>query len=90
MEFISAEHTPRNLLLRAVKPVGADRHTSRTPAQTRQLLEEYDALKAFWGGVSPHLETLVAPERTVVRERYTSAEPWLPRGQRHWRGGGDP
>jgi hypothetical protein len=53
IEFVSSEHTGRNLMLRAV------RRPHRTPAQAD--LAEYQALKAYWG-VTPHLETLLAPE----------------------------
>ena len=53
IEFVSSEHTGRNLMLRAVRrPQGA-------PAQADYA--EYQSLKAYWG-VTPHLETLLAPE----------------------------
>ncbi len=46
IEFIAAEHTDRNLMIRAVKrPEGKD----------LKALEEYLALKTFWG-VNPYLE----------------------------------
>lgn len=52
VEFVSTEHTPRNLLIRAVKapPLPA--------AALRQAAAEYVALKEFWG-VVPHLEALL-------------------------------
>ncbi|RME48643.1 MAG: SAM-dependent methyltransferase [Caldilineae bacterium] len=49
VEFIATEHTPRNLMIRAVQ-------TAR-PAGP-QFLAEYEALKAAWG-VTPYLETLL-------------------------------
>ncbi len=50
VEFISTEHTARNLMIRAVKIDAAD-----IPAP---FLAEYRAMKTFWG-VTPHLETLL-------------------------------
>jgi hypothetical protein len=49
VEFISSAHTGRNLLIRAIR---------RTEPGDAQFVEEYRALKAFWG-VTPHLETLL-------------------------------
>lgn len=73
VEFTSAEHTPRNLLLRAVRMKGG--HVPdfglELPNQElhlrRQLLREYDDLKAFWGGVTPHLEVLLEQEIRQMR-----------------------
>ncbi len=48
IEFISNEHTGRNLLIRAVRRGGS----------TADFAQEYAALKAFWG-VTPYLETLL-------------------------------
>jgi hypothetical protein len=49
VQFVDSEHTPRNLMIRAVK----------TGALTSpKLLAEYQALKTFWG-VTPYLETLL-------------------------------
>ena len=48
MQFVSAEYTPRNTLLRAVRG-GGDAATAR---------QEYDAMVAQWG-VTPHLQTLL-------------------------------
>jgi SAM-dependent methyltransferase len=48
MQFVSAEYTPRNTLLRAVRG-GGDATTAR---------QEYDAMVAEWG-VTPHLQTLL-------------------------------
>jgi SAM-dependent methyltransferase len=47
IEFVAAEHTDRNLMIRAVK---------RGAAGDPQAEAEYQALKAFWG-VTPYLET---------------------------------
>lgn len=66
VEFVSTEHTPRNILIRSVKPAGGS--AGLTAAQQQQLqqqreqaIEEYVALKEFWG-VTPHLEELLAAE----------------------------
>jgi SAM-dependent methyltransferase len=49
VEFVSPEHTDRNLMIRAV----------RQPAiPTRHAAREYQELKAFWG-VTPYLERLL-------------------------------
>ena len=49
IEFVAAEHTAKNLMIRAVK--GA-------PAGDPQIVREYDDLKRFWG-VTPYIETLL-------------------------------
>lgn len=49
IEFISSEHTGRNLMIRAVK---------KTEPGEAQFVQEYAALKAYWG-VTPYLETLL-------------------------------
>lgn len=49
VEFVPTEHTPRNLMIRAVKT---------TAPGDAKFLAEYRALKAFWG-VTPHLEKLL-------------------------------
>ena len=52
LEFVAVEHTPKNLMIRAVlvnaPPLGA-------------LVDEYVALKAYWG-VTPYLEELLGEE----------------------------
>ncbi len=54
-EFISTEHTARNLMIRAVRSV--------SPGD-RQFVEEYLALKSFWG-VTPYLEELLGSALTA-------------------------
>ena len=49
VQFVASEHTDRNLMIRAVK---------RTVPGERAFVEEYLALKAFWG-VTPYLEILL-------------------------------
>lgn len=49
VEFVAPEHTDKNLMIRAVKRPNLD---------NAAFLEEYNALKAFWG-VVPYLERLV-------------------------------
>ena len=46
IEFIAAEHTDRNLMIRAIK---------RREGKDSKAVEEYLALKSFWG-VTPYLE----------------------------------
>ena len=54
LEFVEGEHTPKNLLLRAVKrPAGAAAAKSSEAARA-----EYEAFRDFWH-VSPKLERLV-------------------------------
>lgn len=50
VEFVSSEHTDRNLMIRAVKRTkkGGD----------KKLMQEYNDLKNFWG-VTPYLEKLL-------------------------------
>ena len=64
VEFVSSEHTPRNLLIRAVRM----RHAARQAGQERELLQQYDGLKALWG-VTPFLEGPLALELQAVRDR---------------------
>ena len=63
VEFVSSEHTDRNLLLRAVR---------RDAAPEPRMVEEYQALKRFWN-VTPYLETLLQREATSrhMRSRIT-------------------
>lgn len=54
IEFVSSEHTDRNLMIRAVR---------RAPPGEPPFAQEYADLKRFWG-VTPYLETLLG-ERLV-------------------------
>ncbi len=56
LEFVAVEHTPKNLMIRAVR-TGAP----PTPA----LVAEYRALKEYWG-VTPYLEELLSSELDLV------------------------
>lgn len=58
MEFVAVEHTPKNLMIRAV-------YTGSKPSAT--LIDEYQQLKSYWG-VTPYLETLIRDilDSTVV------------------------
>lgn len=49
VEFVSPEHTDKNLMIRAVK---------RGQQDTPQFIQEYLDLKRYWG-VTPYLETLL-------------------------------
>jgi SAM-dependent methyltransferase len=49
LEFIETEHTPKNLLIRAVKRPGSHPNTNAT----------YEAFKAFWN-VDPHIDHAMA------------------------------
>jgi hypothetical protein len=57
VEFVSDQHTPRNLMLRAVR-TGA--------APTAADLEDYDGLVGDWS-VTPALATRIAPEVAAAR-----------------------
>lgn len=57
VEFVSTEHTPRNLLVRAVKQSA---HSMPSSAEVARLRSEYNELKEYWG-VTPHLEMLLQP-----------------------------
>jgi SAM-dependent methyltransferase len=52
VEFVDTEHTPKNILIRALK--------TAQPGEAR-FVSEYQDLKRFWS-VTPHLETLLADE----------------------------
>ncbi|HEX4609293.1 MAG TPA: methyltransferase [Urbifossiella sp.] len=59
VEFVSPEHTARNLMIRAVRGL---------PPGDPAFVAEYRALCAFWG-VTPYLETALGePFRRLVRE----------------------
>ncbi len=57
VEFVSTEHTGKNLLIRAVK--------MSKPRKNQQIIEEYRALKQFWQ-VTPYLEQLLEKEMAEV------------------------
>lgn len=59
VEFISSEHTGRNLMIRAVK---------RTAPGEAEFVKEYADLKAFWG-VTPYLETLIQRELDAASDK---------------------
>ncbi len=62
VEFVSPEHTARNLMIRAVRGL---------PAGEPAFVAEYRALCRFWG-VVPYLETALGdPFRRLVREEPT-------------------
>jgi hypothetical protein len=61
VEFVSSEHSGRNLLIRAVRRGAAGAPDSRAGRQRRRLAADYDALKALWG-VTPYLESLLGPD----------------------------
>ncbi|MDX1993314.1 MAG: SAM-dependent methyltransferase [bacterium] len=57
IEFISAEHTDRNLMIRAV----LREHLQHYAADNAEFIREYQALKDFWG-VVPYIERLLGKE----------------------------
>lgn len=58
VQFVASEHTPKNLMIRAIK--------TGTPANPKYTAE-YQRLKEFWG-VTPHLETLLGEQlRKIVK-----------------------
>lgn len=58
MEFIDTEHTPKNILIRAIKK------DSRNAEYEKTVRESYSALKKFFG-VEPLLETLLRDEQLL-------------------------
>jgi hypothetical protein len=56
MQFVSPEHTPKNLLLRAVRK-GEPGH--------QPSIAEYQAMRDYWQ-VTPYLHQLLAAELTAV------------------------
>ncbi|WP_420627334.1 hypothetical protein [Candidatus Leptofilum sp.] len=57
MEFISPDHTPKNLLLRAVKKGDSGGETAPS-ANSGQAMAEYTQLQQFWQ-VEPYLNQLL-------------------------------
>lgn len=58
IEFISAEHTDKNLMIRAVKRASSDKDRAR-------YVQEYLDLKRFWS-VTPYIETLLGEPFTKL------------------------
>lgn len=58
VQFIEAEHTPKNLMIRAIKG---------TPTFEARYLEEYREMKRFWS-VTPYLEMLLVRYRPELAE----------------------
>lgn len=56
VQFVSDAHTPKNLMIRAVKGDGAG---------SAKAARDYQQLKAYWG-VTPYLETLVGDEAATL------------------------
>jgi hypothetical protein len=56
IQFVAPEHTPKNLLLRAVR---------KTEPGSEQALKEYRQLRDFWS-VSPYLEKLLSEELRLI------------------------
>ncbi len=56
VQFVSAEYTPRNTMIRAVR-----QHGGRPPGGSPGADAEYDELVASWG-VTPHLQMLLADD----------------------------
>lgn len=59
IEFVSPEHTPRNVLIRAEKV---------SSTQAARALREYVRLKSYWG-VTPYLDTLLREELDAASAR---------------------
>ncbi len=58
VEFVAAEHTDKNLMIRAVK---------RTQRDKLKYIQEYLNLKQYWG-VTPYIETLLVERLTKLLE----------------------
>jgi hypothetical protein len=64
VEFVPTEHTPRNLLLRAVLPAASRRRGGLSGRHgglplDRGAVREYRQMRAFFGGVAPPLEAML-------------------------------
>jgi len=71
VEFVSTEHTPRNLLIRAVRPPsasGGGGGGGGGAPSVAAALREYHALRDFWGA-TPRLQELLAPEYAAAVAR---------------------
>ena len=56
VEFVSSEHTDKNLMIRAVRRANID---------NTAFVQEYLALKKFWG-VTPYIEKLLGEQFTAL------------------------
>jgi hypothetical protein len=54
VEFVSSEHTDRNLMIRAVR---------RAKGGDKKALQEYEELKQFWD-VTPYIEQLLREKKS--------------------------
>jgi SAM-dependent methyltransferase len=61
VEFISTEHTDKNLMIRAVK---------RAQPGKARYIQEYLDLKKYWG-VTPHIETLLGDQFTLSPPQFS-------------------
>lgn len=59
LEFVSAEHTPKNIMVRAV--------LATDPYDTK-FVDEYRTLREFWD-VTPHLDTLLSARHKTFSKR---------------------
>lgn len=59
LEFIETEHTPKNLLIRAVR--------RDSPPNRSELVREYEAFRDFWH-VQPYIEKILAGEPDSMSE----------------------
>src|SRR5262249_10495300 len=85
LEFIDMEHTPKNLLIRAVK---RDRDRSE---RRERLLTEYRTFRDFWG-VTPTMETALESQLLLspgVEREDESQNPSLP-SPKFGKEGGEP
>jgi hypothetical protein len=74
VEFVSTEHSGRNLMIRAVRRPEADATDARTRSQRQALAADYEALKSLWG-ITPYLETLLESPVPGVGESYERRAP---------------
>jgi SAM-dependent methyltransferase len=70
VEFVSPEHTDKNLLIRAVRVESRKR-------DEMQLVQEYLELKEFWG-VTPYIEKLLGEQFILHREQSVGSNTSLP------------
>jgi SAM-dependent methyltransferase len=65
VEFVSPEHTDKNLMIRAVR-------MEKQGQDNRRYVQEYIELKEFWG-ITPYIEKLLG-------EQFTDRRAWHPQG----------